>query len=71
MRVKAFELEEKLRVEGKMIVEKWYVQTCETKIAYEVLMLKSKNGTDIMVKEIGLAKIINSDYASLMRSRKS
>ena len=41
---------------GDMIVEKWYVQSCETIVAYEVLMLKSGNGTDIMVKELGSAK---------------
>lgn len=53
---KALELEEKLRAKGDMIVEKWYVQSCETMTAYEVLMLKSGSGTDIMVKEVGPAK---------------
>lgn len=50
---KAQRLEEKLRSKGEMLVEKWWVQSCEAVSIYEVLLLKSpQGGTDIMVEEL-------------------
>jgi hypothetical protein len=46
-------LEGKLRPRGDMLVEKWFVESCNTITTYEVLLISSpEGGTDIMVKKI-------------------
>ncbi len=50
---KAKELEDKLRANGDMVVEKWWVQSCDAVSVYEVLMVKEpQGGTDIMVEKL-------------------
>jgi hypothetical protein len=50
-------LEKRLRAKGEMAVEKWFVKSCETVSAYEVLTIISpQGGTDIMVKRLDSAR---------------
>ncbi len=48
----AQELEKRLRAKGDMLVEKWFLQSCDAMNVYEVLLLRSGTGTDIMVKKL-------------------
>jgi len=49
----AQQLEERLRSKGKMIIEKWWVQSCDTVSIYEVLMVMApEGGTNIMVERL-------------------
>ncbi len=50
---RAQELEGKLRAKGDMLVEKWFVKSCNIVSTYEVLLTRSPaGGTDILVKKI-------------------
>ena len=51
----AQELEGRLRANGGMFVEKWFVQSCDAVNVYEVLLLISGSGTDIIVKKLDSA----------------
>lgn len=53
---RAAELERGLRAKGDMVVEKWFVQSCDAENVYEVLLLKSGSGTDIMVRKLDSAQ---------------
>jgi len=53
---KAQELEGRLRTNGGMLVEKWFVQSCDAVNVYEVLLLRSGSGTDIIVKKLDSAR---------------
>jgi hypothetical protein len=53
---KAQELEKRLRAKGDMLVEKWFLQSCDAMNVYEVLLLRSGTGTDIMVKKLDSEK---------------
>ena len=47
------ELEQRLRAKDQMLIEKWFVKSCETVNMYEVLLVMSpESGTDIMVKKL-------------------
>ncbi len=46
------ELEQRLRDKSQMLVEKWFVKSCDTVSKYEVLLLRAETGTDIMVKKL-------------------
>ena len=49
----AQELEGRLRTRGDMLVEKWFVESCNMISTYEVLLTSSPGGgTDIMVKKV-------------------
>jgi len=49
----AQELEGRLRTRGDMLVEKWFVESCNMISTYEVLLTRSPgDGTDIMVKKV-------------------
>jgi hypothetical protein len=48
----AQELEGRLRAKDDMLVEKWFVQSCDAVNVYEVLLLRSGSGTDIIVKKL-------------------
>ena len=53
---KAQELEGRLRAKGDMLVEKWFVNSCDVTSTYEVLLTRSPaGGTDILVKKIAEA----------------
>ena len=52
----ALRLEMSLRDEKMIHVEKWFVESCEVVNAYEVLLMKSETGTDIMVKKLKSVK---------------
>ncbi len=52
----AQELEGRLRANGGMFVEKWFVQSCDAVNEYEVLLLRSGSGTDIIVKKLDSAR---------------
>ena len=47
------ELEQRLRAKDQMLVEKWFVKSCDTVNMYEVLLWESGTGTDIAVKKLG------------------
>jgi hypothetical protein len=49
----ASELEQQLRDEDQIWVEKWFVKSCDTVGEYEVLLMRAETGTDIMVKKLG------------------
>jgi hypothetical protein len=46
------ELEGRLRAKDDMLIERWFVQSCDAVNVYEVLLLRSGSGTDIMVKKL-------------------
>jgi hypothetical protein len=46
------ELEQRLRDKDQMLVETWFVKSCDTVDRYEVLLLRAGTGTDIMVKKL-------------------
>jgi hypothetical protein len=48
----AQELEGRLRAKGDMLVEKWTLQSCDAVNVYEVLLLRSGAGADIIVKKL-------------------
>lgn len=51
------ELEQRLRAKDQMLIEKWFVKSCETVNMYEVLLVMSpESGTDIMVKKLESVK---------------
>ncbi len=52
MNRKAIELEQGLRAKNQILVERWFVRSCEAMNVYEVLLIKSGEGADIMVKKI-------------------
>ena len=45
-------LAKSLRAEDSMLVEKWFLKSCETVNIYEVLLWRSGTGTDIMIKRL-------------------
>jgi hypothetical protein len=45
-------LAKSLRAKDLILVEKWFLKSCETVNIYEVLLWKSGTGTDIMVKRL-------------------
>jgi hypothetical protein len=49
---KSPELEQRLRDNDQMLVEKWFVKSCDTVGKYEVLLMRADTGTDIMVKKL-------------------
>jgi len=49
---RGLEMEASLRAKGKMVVERWFVKSCADTSAYEVLILRSGDGTDIRVQRI-------------------
>jgi hypothetical protein len=49
-------LAKSLRAKDLMLVEKWFLKSCETVNIYEVLLWKSGTGTDIMVKKLDSEK---------------
>lgn len=52
----AQEFEERLRAKGDMLVEKWFLQSCDAVNVYEVLLLRSGTGTDIIVRKLDSEK---------------
>lgn len=52
MNEKAIELEQGLRAKNQILVERWFVKSRASMNVYEVLLIKSGEGTDIMVKKI-------------------
>jgi len=49
---KAIELEQKLRAKEQIWLERWFIKSCAAIDIYEVLLIKSGEGTDILVIKI-------------------
>lgn len=45
-------LAKRLRAKDQVVVEKWFVKSCEPVSVYEVLLLRAETGTDILVLKL-------------------
>ena len=67
---KALRLENKLRSQGQMRVERWYTRSCDTVSAYEILMLVSpEGGTDFVATRLEGAEYEEEAQPEKVRKR--